>query len=42
MNLQKLYDLRIAEQKSGKTIERLPILAQSSVMERVHSQPERM
>jgi addiction module HigA family antidote len=42
MNLQKLYELRIAEQKSGKTIERLPTLAESSVRERLHSQPERI
>ncbi len=41
MNLQKLYELRIAEQKSGKTIERLPTLAQAVSKEPVHSQPER-
>ena len=29
MNLQKLYELRIAEQESGKTIEGLPTLAKS-------------
>jgi len=28
MNLQKLYELRLAEQKIGKTIKDLPILAQ--------------
>lgn len=26
LNLQSLYDLRLAQQKSGKTIERLPTL----------------
>jgi hypothetical protein len=26
MNLQKLYELRLAEQKSGETIKGLPIL----------------
>jgi addiction module HigA family antidote len=29
MNLQKLYELRIAERESGKIIERLPTLAKS-------------
>ncbi len=42
MNLQKLYDLRIAEQKSGKTIERLPTLAESVSKERLHPQTERI
>ena len=42
MNLQKLYELRIAEQESGKTIERLPTLAKSLSRERLHSDPERM
>lgn len=42
MNLQKLYELRIAAQKSGKTIERLPTLGESSVRECLHSQPERI
>ena len=28
MNLQKLYELRIAEQKAGKTIKGLPTLAE--------------
>jgi hypothetical protein len=27
MNLQKLYELRLAEQKSGETIKDLPTLA---------------
>jgi addiction module HigA family antidote len=38
MNLQKLYDLRIAEQKSGKVIERLPTLKESLGKEYVHSE----
>ena len=42
MNLQKLYELRIAEHESGKTIERLPTLAKSVSKESVHSHPERM
>ena len=42
INLQKLYELRIAEQESGKTIERLPKLAKSLSRERLHSDPERM
>jgi antitoxin HigA-1 len=29
MNLQKLYELRLAEQKSGESIKNLPILAQA-------------
>lgn len=42
MNLQKLYELRVAEQEMGKTIERLPTLAKSVTKERVHSHPARM
>jgi addiction module HigA family antidote len=42
MNLQKLYELRMAEQESGKTIERLPTLAKSLSRERLQSDPERM
>jgi addiction module HigA family antidote len=42
MNLQKLYELRIAEQKSAKTIDGLPTLAKSVRKERVPSHPERM
>ena len=42
MNLQKLYELRIAEKKSGKTIERLPTLTESVSKERVHSQSDRI
>ena len=42
MNLQKLYELRIAEQESGKTIEGLPTLAKSVSKERVHSHSERL
>jgi addiction module HigA family antidote len=38
MNLQKLYELRIAEQKSGRTIEGLPTLAGAAKKERVPSQ----
>jgi len=42
MNLQKLYELRIAEQEVGKTIERLPTLAKSANKERVPSHPDRI
>ncbi|PKN62400.1 MAG: addiction module antidote protein, HigA family [Deltaproteobacteria bacterium HGW-Deltaproteobacteria-15] len=41
MNLQKLYDLRIAEQKSGKAIEGLPTLAESA-SKQLTSQPDTM
>jgi antitoxin HigA-1 len=42
MNLQKLYELRVAEQKSGKTIEGLPTLAESVRKERDSSQARRI
>jgi len=42
MNLQKLYDLRIAEQKSGKAIEGLPTIKESLGKKHVHSHPERI
>ena len=42
MNLQKLYELRIAEQETGKTIEGLPTLAKSLNKGRVHLHSERM
>ena len=42
MNLQKLYELRIAEQETGKTIEGLPTLAKSTNKVRIHSHSERM
>ena len=42
MNLQKLYELRIAEQETGKTIERLPTLGNSVSKGRVHSHSERV
>jgi antitoxin HigA-1 len=42
MNLQKLYELRVAEQESGKTIERLPTLAKSLSRGGLHSEPKRM
>ncbi len=42
MNLQKLYELRIAERKSGKSIERLPTLEETVRKERVHSSSEPM
>jgi addiction module HigA family antidote len=42
MNLQKLYELRIAEQESGKTIERLPTLSKATNTDRLHSHPERL
>jgi addiction module HigA family antidote len=42
MNLQKLYELRIAEQETGKTIKGLPTLAKSANEGRRHSHSERM
>jgi addiction module HigA family antidote len=42
MNLQKLYELRIAEQKTGNTIGGLPTLAKSVNKGRIHSHSERM
>jgi addiction module HigA family antidote len=42
MNLQKLYELRIAAQEKGKAIERLPRLAKSANKGRVHSHVEPM
>lgn len=39
MNLQKLYELRVAEQELGKTIKGLPTLAKSLNKEGVHSHP---
>jgi len=42
MNLQKLYELRIAEQKSRKTIERLPTLAEAVSKDCIPSQPDRL
>ena len=42
MNLQKLYELRIAEQKTGHAIEGLPTLAKSANKGRVHSRSEYM
>jgi addiction module HigA family antidote len=42
MNLQKLYELRIAEQKLGKAVERLPTLAKSVKKEGDDSRIERM
>jgi len=42
MNLQKLYELRIAEQVTGKAIEGLPILAKSANKGRLQSHSERM
>jgi len=41
MNLQKLYELRIAAQKSGKAVERLPTLAKFAKEERADPQTER-
>lgn len=41
MNLQKLYELRIAAQKAGKAVERLPTLARFAKAERADSQTER-
>jgi len=42
MNLQKLYELRIAEQETGNTIEGLPTLAKSANKGRLQSHSERM
>ncbi len=39
MNLQKLYELRLAEQKSGETIKDLPTLAKPIKKQRGDSQP---
>ena len=39
MNLQKLYELRLAEQKSGETIKGLPTLAKSMKKQGADSQP---
>ena len=41
MNLQKLYELRIAEQETGKGIRGLPTLAKSVNKVRIHSHSER-
>lgn len=40
MNLQKLYELRIAEKESGKTIKALPTLVKSFGKEGVHPHSE--
>ena len=40
MNLQKLYELRLAENKSGKTIKRLPTLARRMGKQARNSQPQ--
>ncbi len=37
MNLQKLYEIRLAENKSGKTIKRLPTLVRGTAEQRKHS-----
>ncbi|MGO9177265.1 MAG: HigA family addiction module antitoxin [Desulfobaccales bacterium] len=39
MNLQKLYELRLAEQKSGETIKDLPTLAKQIKKQGGDSQP---
>jgi addiction module HigA family antidote len=39
MNLQKLYELRLAEQKSGETIKELPTLAKAMKKLSPDSQP---
>ncbi len=39
MNLQKLYELRLAEQKSGETIKDLPTLAKPMKEQAGDSQP---
>jgi len=40
LNLQKLYELRLAEQKSGKTIKNLPTLAKVAKKPGAKSQPQ--
>lgn len=40
MNLQKLYELRLAENKAGKTIKDLPTLAKRSQKQEKHPQPQ--
>jgi addiction module HigA family antidote len=42
MNLQKIYELRIAEQKTGNAIEGLPTLAKSANKGRIQSHSEYM
>jgi len=42
INLQKLYELRMAEQETGNTIQGLPTLAKSLNKGRLHSHSERM
>ena len=39
MNLQKLYELRLAENKSGKTIKHLPTLTRQMGKQAKNSQP---
>ena len=39
MNLQKLYELRLAEQKSGETIKDLPTLVKPMKKQSGDSQP---
>jgi addiction module HigA family antidote len=40
MNLQKIYELRIAEQKTGNAIDGLPTLAKSANKGRIQSHSE--
>jgi addiction module HigA family antidote len=40
LNLQKLYELRLAENKSGKAIEGLPTLARRAKRRAADSQPQ--
>jgi antitoxin HigA-1 len=40
LNLQKLYELRLAEQKIGETIKDLPTLAQAMEKPRDNSSPQ--
>ena len=42
MNLQKIYELRIAEQKTGNAIDGLPTLAKSANKGRIQSHSEYM
>ena len=40
MNLQKLYELRLAENKAGRTIKDLPTLAKRAKIRATGSQPQ--
>lgn len=42
MNLQKLYEIRLAENKSGETIKTLPTLTKRAAEERKRSQSQQI